>query len=71
MRSRTDTPSSSVRLGPKRAPEVLETTGELQLGCAICNGSIPEKETVAFWRLGAHFIVAHIDCALPPARVTS
>ncbi len=62
MRSRTDTPTSSSSLAAiKPAAERLETTGDLQLGCVFCHH--PASETVIFWPVGRHFLVAHVECA--------
>jgi predicted amidophosphoribosyltransferase len=60
MPVRTDTPNVGV---PKhRAPERLETTGELELVCVVCGENLPESKRVLCWNLGGLFVVACIDC---------
>ena len=49
--------------------EILESSGDLEIGCAGCHTSIGSQETVAVWNRGGFIVVAHIDCASPKVRL--
>ena len=45
--------------------EGINRRDELKIGCPICDGEIPLKQTAVVWLVDGQIVAAHVDCVFP------